>query len=197
MLPCKYDGGNDNGGDKGKGHGDGGGKHDRRKLLSYAGDMIWHRDLAATDESPATNGASSCTGDKVALISTNGMHQLHIFIFVLAVLLVLYIVVTIALAQAKMKKWKVWELQTTSLEYKYTAEPFRFRFTHQTSFVRHHSGFSRTPGIRWIVVAITVFFLLSIAYYAFFASFLGKDIYEYMAIGVYSVLALSVLILYA
>ncbi|XP_047163147.1 protein S-acyltransferase 21 [Vigna umbellata] len=46
------------------------------------------------------------------------------------------------------------------------------------------------------VVAITVFFLLSIAYYAFFAPFLGKDIYEYVAIGVYSLLALSVFFLY-
>lgn len=36
------------------------------------------------------------------------------------------------------------------------------------------------------VVAITVFFMLSIAYYAFFAPFLGKDVYEYVAIGVYS-----------
>lgn len=36
------------------------------------------------------------------------------------------------------------------------------------------------------VVAITVFFLLSVAFYAFFAPFLGKDIYEYIAIGIYS-----------
>ncbi|KAK7283469.1 hypothetical protein RIF29_13010 [Crotalaria pallida] len=46
------------------------------------------------------------------------------------------------------------------------------------------------------VVAITVFLLLSIAYYAFFAPFLGKDIYEYVAFGVYSLLALSVFLLY-
>ncbi|CAK8569202.1 unnamed protein product [Lathyrus sativus] len=46
------------------------------------------------------------------------------------------------------------------------------------------------------VVAITVFFLLCIAYYAFFAPFLGKDIYEYVAFGVYSVLAFSVFLLY-
>ncbi|GAV86458.1 zf-DHHC domain-containing protein [Cephalotus follicularis] len=46
------------------------------------------------------------------------------------------------------------------------------------------------------VVAITVFGLLSVAYYAFFAPFLGKDVYQYLAIGVYSVLALSVFILY-
>ena len=44
------------------------------------------------------------------------------------------------------------------------------------------------------VVAITVFFLLSIAYYAFFAPFLGKDIFEYVAIGVYSLLVSSTLI---
>ncbi|KAF9686590.1 hypothetical protein SADUNF_Sadunf02G0005100 [Salix dunnii] len=46
------------------------------------------------------------------------------------------------------------------------------------------------------LVAITVFFVLSVAFYAFFAPFLGKVIYEYVAIGVYSVLALSVFILY-
>ncbi|KAH7566994.1 hypothetical protein JRO89_XS07G0004700 [Xanthoceras sorbifolium] len=39
-------------------------------------------------------------------------------------------------------------------------DPARFRFTHQTSFVRRHSGFSRAPGIRWIV--------------AFFRQFLGS-----------------------
>ncbi|KAF7003618.1 hypothetical protein CFC21_018916 [Triticum aestivum] len=47
------------------------------------------------------------------------------------------------------------------------------------------------------VVAITVFFLLCIAFYAFLSPFLGKDLYQYIAIGVYSFLALSVLILYA
>ncbi|KAL6843670.1 hypothetical protein ACP4OV_026241 [Aristida adscensionis] len=46
------------------------------------------------------------------------------------------------------------------------------------------------------VVAITVFFLLCIAFYAFLSPFLGKDLYEYIATGVYSFLALSVLILY-
>ncbi|RAL50399.1 hypothetical protein DM860_016866 [Cuscuta australis] len=46
------------------------------------------------------------------------------------------------------------------------------------------------------VVAITVYCLLSVAFYAFFAAFLGKDIYEYIAIGVYSFLALCVLVLY-
>uniref|UniRef100_A0A453CY07 Uncharacterized protein n=1 Tax=Aegilops tauschii subsp. strangulata TaxID=200361 RepID=A0A453CY07_AEGTS len=35
------------------------------------------------------------------------------------------------------------------------------------------------------------------AFYAFLSPFLGKDLYQYIAIGVYSFLALSVLILYA
>ncbi|PON33100.1 Zinc finger, DHHC-type, palmitoyltransferase [Parasponia andersonii] len=52
------------------------------------------------------------------------------------------------------------------------------------------------PAHTFQVVAITVFFLLSVAYYAFFAPFLGNNLYEYAAIGVYSVLALAVFILY-
>ncbi|CAA0807033.1 Probable protein S-acyltransferase 20 [Striga hermonthica] len=52
------------------------------------------------------------------------------------------------------------------------------------------------PAHSFQVVAITVFCLLSVAFYVFFAPFLGKDIYEYLATGIYSFLALSVLILY-
>lgn len=44
------------------------------------------------------------------------------------------------------------------------------------------------------VLAVTVFFLLSVAYYAFFAPFLGRDIFEYVAFGVYSVLVSSILV---
>ncbi|GER29342.1 S-acyltransferase [Striga asiatica] len=52
------------------------------------------------------------------------------------------------------------------------------------------------PAHSFQVVAITVFCLLSVAFYVFFAPFLGKGIYEYLATGIYSFLALSVLILY-
>ncbi|KAJ4702316.1 S-acyltransferase [Melia azedarach] len=52
------------------------------------------------------------------------------------------------------------------------------------------------PAHTFQVVAITVFFLLSVAYYAFFAPFLGTEMYEFVAIGVYSVLAFCVFILY-
>ena len=44
------------------------------------------------------------------------------------------------------------------------------------------------------IVAITVFFVLSVAFYAFFAPFLGKVIYEYVAIGVYSVLVSTMML---
>ncbi|CAO2207560.1 unnamed protein product [Urochloa humidicola] len=46
------------------------------------------------------------------------------------------------------------------------------------------------------VVAITVFFLLVVAFYAFFAPFLGKKILEYVAIGTYTPVAFAVFILY-
>ncbi|GAB4828453.1 Protein S-acyltransferase 21 [Ancistrocladus abbreviatus] len=53
------------------------------------------------------------------------------------------------------------------------------------------------PAHTFQIVAITVFFLLSVAFYAFFAPFVAKDtIYEYITIGIYSLLALCVLILY-
>ncbi|KAJ0975876.1 hypothetical protein J5N97_017841 [Dioscorea zingiberensis] len=47
------------------------------------------------------------------------------------------------------------------------------------------------------VVAITVFFLLVIVFYAFFAPFLGKKIFECAAIAVYTPVAIAVFILYA
>ncbi|KAF8406726.1 hypothetical protein HHK36_008818 [Tetracentron sinense] len=143
MLPCKKEPNEeDEGGD------------DRRKLLWYAEDEVWRRVLASA------GGDNYCSKDKVPLISQSAVHQLHIFIFVLAVFHVLYSVMTMALGQAKMKKWKAWELETTSLEYQFTNDPARFRFTHQTSFVRRHTGFSRTPGLKWIV--------------AFFRQFIGS-----------------------
>ncbi|KAF8753110.1 hypothetical protein HU200_011764 [Digitaria exilis] len=46
------------------------------------------------------------------------------------------------------------------------------------------------------VVAITVYFLLVVAFYAFFAPFLGKQILEYIAIGTYTTVAFAVFILY-
>ena len=46
------------------------------------------------------------------------------------------------------------------------------------------------------VISITVSFLLPIAYYVFFAPFIGNNILEYTAFAFYSPLALVVLLLY-
>ncbi|KAL5201872.1 hypothetical protein ABZP36_036226 [Zizania latifolia] len=46
------------------------------------------------------------------------------------------------------------------------------------------------------IVAIVVFFLLVVAFYAFFAPFLGNQVLEYVAIGVYTPVAFAVFILY-
>ncbi|KAK7351820.1 hypothetical protein VNO77_11542 [Canavalia gladiata] len=127
--------------------------NDRRKLLSFDDSVVWRRVLAAA------SGDDYCSQKgKVPLISQSGVHQLHIFIFVLAVFHIFYSVMTMVLARAKMKKWKAWEAETSSLEYQFTNDPARFRFAHQTSFVRRHSGWSRMPGIRWIVAFFRQFF---------------------------------------
>ncbi|XP_073001189.1 probable protein S-acyltransferase 19 isoform X1 [Typha latifolia] len=60
--------------------------------------------------------------------------------------------------------------------------------------VRRHGW--QLPAHTFQVVAITVFFLLVVAFYAFFAPFLGKQIFEYAAMAVYTPVALAVFILY-
>ncbi|XP_077220468.1 putative protein S-acyltransferase 19 [Tasmannia lanceolata] len=60
--------------------------------------------------------------------------------------------------------------------------------------VRRHGW--QLPAHTFQVVAITVFFLLVVAFYAFFAPFLGGRILEYASIAVYSPVALAVFILY-
>ncbi|KAG8369292.1 hypothetical protein BUALT_Bualt15G0136200 [Buddleja alternifolia] len=130
------------------------GEDGHRKLLSYAQEMVWRRALAA-----GTDQYDYCANKgKVSLISYSGVHQLHIFIFVLAVMHVLYSVILMALGHAKMKKWKAWELETSSLEYQFSNDPARFRFAHQTSFVRRHAGIYSTPGLKWIVAFFRQFF---------------------------------------
>ncbi|KAG6785554.1 hypothetical protein POTOM_007118 [Populus tomentosa] len=160
MLPCKYDYVGDNYKDKNGGKGGDGndGGDNKRMLFSFAENVAIHRVLAAA------GGGGYCSKGKVSLISQTGVHQLHIFLFVLAIFHVLYSVVTMALGQAKtslknlltgvveqMKKWKTWELETSSIEYQFTNDPTRFRLARQTSFVRRHSGISTAPGIKWIV----------------------------------------------
>ncbi|KAF5206558.1 Mlo-like protein [Thalictrum thalictroides] len=96
---------------------------------------------------------------KVALVSTDGIHQLHIFIFVLAVTHVLYCIITLALGRLKMRKWKAWEKETKTVEYQFQHDPERFRFARDTSFGRRHLNFwSETPILIWIVCFFRQFF---------------------------------------
>ncbi|CAI0374459.1 unnamed protein product [Linum tenue] len=60
--------------------------------------------------------------------------------------------------------------------------------------VRKHGW--QLPAHTFQVVAITVFCLLVIAFYAFFAPFLGGHFWEYTLIGIYSPVVLLVFILY-
>ncbi|KAK1384176.1 hypothetical protein POM88_021911 [Heracleum sosnowskyi] len=113
---------------------------------------------ALVSSDPTVKSIGKYQQDKVPLISPSGLHQLHIFIFVLAVLHIMYSVMTIGFAQAKLKKWKSWELETSSLEYQFTNDPSRFRFAHQTSFVRRHSGLPTMPGVGYIVAFFRQFF---------------------------------------
>ncbi|KAI3459941.1 hypothetical protein Pfo_016604 [Paulownia fortunei] len=155
-LPCDKDLKNQSigSGNDGDNDDDDKGKNGNRKLISYAQDVVWRRALAA-----GTDKYDYCTQKgEVSLISYSGIHQLHIFIFVLAVMHVLYSVILMALGHAKMKKWKAWELETSSLEYQFTNDPARFRFAHQTSFVRRHAGIYSTPGLKWIVAFFRQFF---------------------------------------
>ncbi|KAL1567584.1 putative protein S-acyltransferase 19 [Salvia divinorum] len=60
--------------------------------------------------------------------------------------------------------------------------------------VRKHGW--QLPAHTFQVVAVTVFCLLVVAFYAFFAPFLGGQIWEYILMGVYSPVAILVFILY-
>ncbi|CAH9108997.1 unnamed protein product [Cuscuta epithymum] len=113
----------------------------RRRLLISGGTR---RVLAAADKC-ASKG-------KVPLVSLDGVHQLHMFIFVLAIFHVLYCVTTLVLGRAKMRRWKVWEKETRTAEYKFNNDPERFRFARETTFGRRHLSFwTTTPSLLWFV----------------------------------------------
>ncbi|KAL7116350.1 hypothetical protein ACP275_04G236700 [Erythranthe tilingii] len=121
------------------------GDESRRKLLAASGGSL-RRNLAAA-------GTDNCAAKgKVAFVSADAIHQLHIFIFVLAIFHVLYCILTMALGRAKMRRWKAWERETRTAEYQFSHDPERFRFARETSFGRRHLSFwSKTPILMWIV----------------------------------------------
>ncbi|WOK92834.1 MLO-like protein 9 [Canna indica] len=100
-----------------------------------------------------------CTKGKVPLISLNGLHQLHIFIFFLAIFHVCYSALTMALGRAKIHGWKEWERDASSLDNELSNDPSRFRFSHETSFVRQHTSiWNRIPFSFYIVNFFRQFF---------------------------------------
>ncbi|KAL5713761.1 MLO-like protein 8 [Ranunculus cassubicifolius] len=143
MLPCslkkeykKVDG------DKGNKE-----EHSRR--------LLWNdrRFLAAGSNAP------SCKTGYTSLVSTDGLHQLHIFIFFLAVIHVVYSALTMTLGRLKTRGWKQWENETLSHDYEFSNDPARFRLTHETSFVRGHTSFwTRVPILFYIVSFFRQFF---------------------------------------
>ncbi|KAH9797137.1 MLO-like protein 12 [Citrus sinensis] len=88
---------------------------------------------------------------KVSLLSRKGVNQLQYLIFVLAFFHSLSCVLTFSLGMAKMRSWESWEAETRTLEYQFTNDPRRFRFTHQTSFGKRHLRFwsEHSRLLRW------------------------------------------------
>ncbi|XP_049933777.1 MLO-like protein 6 isoform X2 [Nymphaea colorata] len=120
--------------------------HSRKLLLTGPSGADLRRILASG------GGGDKCGAKKIALVSSTGINQLHIFIFVLAVSHVLYCITTMALGRAKMRRWKAWEQECKTTEYRFTHDPERFRFARETSFGRRHLQFwSRIPVLLWIV----------------------------------------------
>lgn len=120
------------------------------------------RPCAELDEKKVEKGYKDdyCTkNDKLALVSSYGIHQLHIFIFVLALFHVTYCIMTLGLGSIKMKKWKAWEDETKTIEYQYSNDPERFRFARDTSFGRRHlNSWSQSTILLWIQCFFRQFF---------------------------------------
>ncbi|KAJ8751516.1 hypothetical protein K2173_016746 [Erythroxylum novogranatense] len=125
----------------------------RRRLLTIiaSGGSVRRALAVASDDKCAKQ-------NKVPLVSSNGIHQLHIFIFVLAISHVIYCGLTMALGRAKMRRWKSWEKETRSVEYQFSHDPERFRFARDTSFGRRHLSFwTKNPFLIWIVCFVRQF----------------------------------------
>ncbi|KAK3021367.1 hypothetical protein RJ639_046000 [Escallonia herrerae] len=139
---------------------------------SSSGSWTPHR-LLAGDE---TTVADSCSAEeswgrfwvligsteklqgKTSLVTSDGLHQLHIFLFVLAVMQIVYSVLTMGLGRAKMRRWKAWEKETQTTEYLVANDPNRFRFARQTTFGRRHMTCTETSLQLWTKCFFRQFF---------------------------------------
>uniref|UniRef100_A0A6N2LY10 MLO-like protein n=1 Tax=Salix viminalis TaxID=40686 RepID=A0A6N2LY10_SALVM len=139
MLPCKKPGSDKSSSTEGE----------RRRALLWFDHRFLSSDVSA----------AKCKDGYEQLISVEGLHELHILIFFLAIFHVIFSVVTMTLGRLKSRAWKRWELETLSHDYEFSHDPSRFRLTHETSFVRAHTGFgSRIPFFFYIVCFFQQFF---------------------------------------
>eukprot|EP00252_Welwitschia_mirabilis_P003991 TRINITY_DN14103_c0_g1_i1.p1 TRINITY_DN14103_c0_g1~~TRINITY_DN14103_c0_g1_i1.p1 ORF type:complete len:312 (-),score=42.51 TRINITY_DN14103_c0_g1_i1:24-959(-) len=120
----------------------------------------------------STESASHCGEGKRPFLSTEGMHQLHIFIFVLAIVHVVFCVLTMLLGSAKIQSWKYWEdeIHAKGSEPK-EVEPKVTHVAHD-DFVKTHSLGRKSVLLSWTV--------------SFFKQFYGsvtKTDYAYLRLG--------------
>ncbi|KAJ6792177.1 MLO-like protein 9 [Iris pallida] len=123
--------------------------------------LLWNAitDSNSTRRVLAEAAANTCAKGKVPLVSVNGLHQLHMFIFFLAIIHVVYSALTMFFGRAKIRRWKEWEKETLSIEYEFLNDPSRFRFSHETSFVKQHTNFwNRIPVLLYVVSFFRQFF---------------------------------------
>lgn len=89
-----------------------------------------------------TEESSKCEEqDKMSLITRDGVQQIQLLIFSVAFFHIISSFLTFSLGMAKMKRWELWEAETRTFEYKFSNDPRRFQFTHQTSFGKRHLKF--------------------------------------------------------
>ncbi|XP_062082031.1 MLO-like protein 3 [Humulus lupulus] len=112
-------------------------------------------------EEDESSSADYCESQgKTSFMSQDGINQLNYFIFVLAMMQIVYSVLTMALGRAKMSRWESWEKETQTVEYQVANDPFRFRYTRQTTFARRHmsSCTATSSMILWIICFFRQFF---------------------------------------
>ncbi|CAM6108923.1 unnamed protein product [Calypogeia fissa] len=91
--------------------------HSRRKTLSF---LTQDQDQPRRRLSGAT--PNFCSKGRVPLMSTESLHQLHIFIFVMAVVHVFYSCFTMLFGFTQLRNWRKWEEETNVDNYNYTDE---------------------------------------------------------------------------
>ncbi|XP_068652561.1 MLO-like protein 1 isoform X2 [Aristolochia californica] len=101
-----------------------------------------------------------CKEGKVSVITSEALHQLHIFIFVLAITHVVFCLLTIILGGAKIQRWKHWEASIAKDLYD-TEQVLKNKVTnvHQHDFIREHFlGFGNSVAILgWLQAFIKQF----------------------------------------